>query len=188
MYGCDSWTIKKAEGWRIDAFELWCWRRFLRVPWTTSRSNQSVLKEISPEYSLEGLMLKLKLQYISHLMGRADSFAKTLMLGKTEGRRRRGQQSIRCGWMTSPTQWTWVWINSGSWWWTGRPGVLQSMGLQSQTLMSNWTELRAFTIEPPEICQLQFRFSYPSIGFHGAFCSEISPPVTFDSLCLSLLC
>ena len=89
MYGCESWTIKKAEHQRIDAFELWCWRRLLRVPWTARRSNQSILKEISPEYSLEGLMLKLKLQYFGHLMGRMDSFAKTLMLGKFEGRRRR---------------------------------------------------------------------------------------------------
>ena len=90
MYGCESWTIKKAEHQRIDAFELWCWRRLLRVPWTERRSNQSILKEISPKYSLEGLMLKLKLQYFGHLMRRADSFEKTLMLGKTEGRRRRG--------------------------------------------------------------------------------------------------
>ena len=90
MYGCESWTIKKAERQRIDAFELWCWRRLLRVPWTTRRSNQSILKEISPGCSLEGLMLKLKLQYFGHLMGRADSFEKTLMLGKIEGRRRRG--------------------------------------------------------------------------------------------------
>ena len=90
MYGCESWTIKKAEHRRIDAFELWCWRRLLRVPWTARRSNQSILKEISPEYSLEGLMLKLKLQYFGHLMQRADSFEKTLMLGKIEGRRRRG--------------------------------------------------------------------------------------------------
>ena len=88
MYGCDIWTIKKAEHRRIDAFELWCWRRFLRVPWTARRSNQSILKEISPEYSLEGLMLKLKLQYFGHLMRRADSFEKTLLLGKIEGRRR----------------------------------------------------------------------------------------------------
>ena len=92
MYGCESWTIKKAEHQRIDAFELWCWRRLLRVSWTSRRSNQSILKEISPEYSLEGLMLKLKLQYFGHLMRRADSFEKTLMLGKIEGRRRRGQQ------------------------------------------------------------------------------------------------
>ena len=95
MYGCESWTIKKAEHQRIDAFELWCWRRLLRVPWTLRRSNQSILKEISPEYSLEGLMLKLKLQYFGHLMRRADLFEKTLMLGKIEGRRRRGQQRMR---------------------------------------------------------------------------------------------
>ena len=95
MYGCESWTVKKAEHQRIDAFELWCWRRFLRVPWTARRSNQSILKEISPEYSLEGLMLKLKLQYFGHLMRRTDSLEKTLMLGKMEGRRRRGQQRMR---------------------------------------------------------------------------------------------
>ena len=94
MYGCESWAIKKAECWRIDAFELWCWRRLLRVPWTARRSNQSILKEISPEYSLEGLMLKLNFQYFGHLMRRTDS-EKTLMLGKTEGRRRRGQQRMR---------------------------------------------------------------------------------------------
>ena len=91
MYGCESWTIKKVECWKIDVFELWCWRRLLRVPWTARRSNQSILKEISPEYSLKGLMLKLKLQYFGHLMWRTDSFEKTLMLGKIEGRRRRGQ-------------------------------------------------------------------------------------------------
>ena len=90
MYGCESWTVKKAEGQRIDAFELWCWRRLLRVPWTARRSNQSLLKEISPECSLEGLMLKLKLQNFGHLMQRADSLEKTLMLGKIEGRRKRG--------------------------------------------------------------------------------------------------
>ena len=89
MYGCESWTVKKAERQRIDAFDLWCWRRLLRVPWTARTSNQSILKEISPEYSLEGLMLKLKLQYFGHLMGRTDSFEKTLILGKIEGRRRR---------------------------------------------------------------------------------------------------
>ena len=95
MYGCESWTIKKTEHWRIDAFELWCWRRLLRVPWTARRSNQSILKEISPEYSFEGLMLKLKLQYFVHLMWRTDSFEKTLIQGKIEGRRRRGWQKIR---------------------------------------------------------------------------------------------
>ena len=98
MYGCESWTIKKAEPWKIDAFELWCWRRLLRAPWT-ARSNQSILKEINPEYSLEGLMLKLKFQYFGHLMRRADSLEKTLMLGKTEGRRRRGWQEVEMvGW------------------------------------------------------------------------------------------
>ena len=95
MYRCESWTVKKAEHWRIDAFELWCWRRLLRVPWTARRSNQSILKEISPKYSLEGLILTLKLQYYGHLMWRTDSFEKTLMLGKIKGRRRRGQQRMR---------------------------------------------------------------------------------------------
>ena len=95
MYGCESWTTKKAEHQRIDAFELWCWRRLLRIPWTARRSNQSILKEISPEYSLKGLMLKMILQYFGHLMGRTDSLEKTLMLGKIEGRRRRGRQRMR---------------------------------------------------------------------------------------------
>ena len=101
MYGCEIWTIKKAERWRIDAFELWCWRRLLRIPWTARRSNQSSLKEINPEYSLEGLMLKLKFQYFGHLMWRTNSLEKTLMLGKTEGKRRRGLQRIR--WLDSNT-------------------------------------------------------------------------------------
>ena len=131
MYGCESWTIKKAECQRIDAFELWCWRRLLRVPWAARRSNQSILKEISPGCSLEGLMLKLKLQYFGHLIWRTDSFEKTLILGNIEGRRKRGRQRMR--WldeMASLTPWTWVRVNSLNWWWTGRPGVLQSMGLQ----------------------------------------------------------
>ena len=101
MYGCESWTIKKAECQRIDAFELWCWRRLFRVPWTARRSNQSILKEISPEYSLEGLMLKLRLWYFGHLMQRTDSFEKTVMLGKIEGRRRRGRQ--RMSWLDGIT-------------------------------------------------------------------------------------
>ena len=138
MYGCGSWTIKKAEHWRTDTFELWCWRRLLRVPWTANRSNQSILKEISPEYSLEGLMLKLKLQYFGHLMRRADSFEKTLMLGKIESRRRSGQQRLR--WLDGITDSMDMSLSSGSWWWTGKPGVLPSMGLQR--VRHNWaTEL-----------------------------------------------
>ena len=135
MFGCESWTVKKAESWRIDAFELWCWRRLLRVPWTARRSNQSILKEVSPGISLEGLMLKLKLQYFGHLMQRVDSLEKTLMLGGIGGRRRRGPPRV------SRTRWTWVWVNSGSWWSTGRPEVLRFMGSQSRTWLSNWTEL-----------------------------------------------
>ena len=140
MYGWESWTVKKAEHRRIDAFELWCWRRLLRVPWTARRSNQSILKEISPGFSLEGMMLKLNLQYFGHLTWRVDSLEKTLILVGIEGRRRRGRPS-----MASPTQWTWVWVNSGSWWWTGRPGVLRSMGSQrvghDWAAELNWTEL-----------------------------------------------
>jgi len=128
MYGCESWTKKKAEPRRIGAFELWCWRRLLRVPWTARRSNQSISKEINPEYSLEGLMLKLKLQYLAtwceeltHLK-RLWCWERLKVGGEGEDR---GWDS----WMPLPTQWTWVWVSSGSWWWTGRPGMLQSMGL-----------------------------------------------------------
>ena len=128
-YGCENWTIKKAERQRTDAFELWCWRRLLRIPWTARRSNQSILKEISPEYSLEGLMLKLKLQYFGHLMQRTDLSEKTLMLGRLNVGGE-GDDRGWDGWMVSPTQWTWIWVNSGSWWWTGRPGMLQSTWLQ----------------------------------------------------------
>ena len=143
MNGCESWTIKKAERRRIDAFELWCWRRLLRVPWTARRSNQSILKETSTGCSLEGLMLKLKLQYFSHLMRRVDSLEKTLMLGGNGGRRRRDDRGWD-GWMASPTGWTWVWVNSGSWWWTGRPGVMRFIGSQrvrhDSATEPNWTE------------------------------------------------
>ena len=134
MYGCESWTIKNAERWRIDAFELWCWRRLLRVPWTTRRSNQSTLKETNLDYSLEGLM-KLKPQYFDHLMQRANSLEKTLMLEKIEGRRRKGR--LRMRWLDGITDsLTWVWASSRRWWRIGKPSVLQSMG--SQRVGHDW--------------------------------------------------
>ena len=140
MYGCESWTVKKAQCQRTNAFELWCWRRLLRVPWTARRSNQSILTEISPGCSLERLMLKLKLQYFGHLMRRADSFEKTLMWGQIEGWKE-GDDRGWDGWMASPTQWTWVWVNSGSWSWTGRPGVSGVHGVTKRgTRLSDWTE------------------------------------------------
>ena len=135
VYGCESWTVKKADCQRIDAFELWCWRRLLRVPWTARRSNQSILQEISPRISLERMMLKLKLQYFGHLMWRVDSLEKTLML-EGLGAREEGDNRGWDGWMASLTWWTWVWVNSGSWWWTGRPGVLRFMG--SQRVGPDW--------------------------------------------------
>ena len=144
VHGCESWTIKKAEHQRTDAFELWYWRRLLRVPWTARRSNQSILKVISLEYSLEGLMLKLKLQYFGHLMQTVDSLEKTLRLGKTEGR---GEGNDRGwdGWMASPTQWIWVWASSESCWWTEKPGMLGCSPWDQKgsdtTEWMNWTEL-----------------------------------------------
>ena len=145
MYGCESWTIKKAEHWRIDAFRLWCWRILLRVSWTARRSNQSILKEISPEYSLEGLRLKLKLQYFGHLMWRTDSLEKTLMLGKIEGGRRRGWQDemAGCHHQLNGHEFEQAPGDSEG----GRPGVLQAMGLPRDghdwTSELNWTQINS---------------------------------------------
>ena len=139
MYGCESWTVKKAERRRIDAFELWCWRSLLTVSLTARRSNQSILKEISSEYSLEGLMLKLKLQYFGHLVWRTDSLEKTLMLGLKVGGERDNREWD--GWMASPTRWTWVWVCSGSWWWTWCSPWGRKESDMTEWL--NWTERKS---------------------------------------------
>ena len=151
MYRCDSWTIRQAECQRIDAFELWCWRRLLRVSWTARRWNQSILKEINPEYSLERWMLKLKLQHFGYLMQRANSLEKTQMLGKIEGRRE-GDDRGWDGWMASLSQWTWVWANSGRQWKTEEPGMLRS--LRSQRVRHNLVTKQQ---------QLGTRYSAPGI-------------------------
>ena len=141
MYGCESWTIKKAERWRIDAFELWCWRRLLRVPCSARRSNQSILKEISPEYSLEGLMLKLKLHTLATWCEELTHLKRPWCWERLKAGGE-GDDRGWNGWMASLTQWTWVWVDSGSLWWTGRPGVLQFMG--SQGVGHDWaTELNS---------------------------------------------
>ena len=157
MYGCESWTIKKAEPQRVDTFEMWCWRRFLRLPWTTRRSNQSILKEICPEYSLEKPMLELKLQYFGHLMGRTDSIEKTLILGKIEGWRRRGRRRRqRMRWLYGITNYGHEFeqaprVGDGQ-------GILVCCSPKSQTQLSDWTEL---------MCQCRF------ISWQSMYCSGV---------------
>ena len=174
MYGCESWTVKKAECRRIDAFEQWCWRRLLRVPWTARRSNQSILKETSPGCSLEGMMLKLKFQYFGHLMWWVDSLEKTLMLGGIGGRRRRGQQRMRC-WMASPTQWTWVeWTPGVS---DGQGGLAccNSRGRKESTQLSDWTEWLTLP------CTLKVSLGLQAIPLLECLLVELETAITWSS-------
>ena len=166
MYGCDSWTVKKAKHWRIDAFESWCWKRLLRVPWTARRSNQSILKELSPGCSLEGLCwsrnsntLATSCEELTHL--KRPWYWERLKVGG-EGDDRRWD-----GWMASPTRWTWVWVNSGSWWWTGRPGCCSSWGHKESdtTEQLNWTEILKKSIHYTIRCILEEEANYKEHNF-----------------------
>ena len=162
MYGCESWTIKKVKHQRIDAFELWCWRRLFRVPWTARRSNQSILKEINPEYALEGLMLKLKLQYFGHLMWRQTHWKRPWYWERLKAGGE-GDDRGWDGWMASLTPWTWVWASSRSWWWTGKPGVLQFIGLQRVghywVTELNWTDVPSISNTQWEVFPSGNRFA-----------------------------
>ena len=146
MYGCDSWTTKKAECPRINAFELWCWNRLLRVPWAAKRSNQSILKEISCEYSLEGLMQKLKLRYFGYLMWRTDSLGRSWFWERLKSGGK-GDDRGWDGWKASLTWWTWVWASSSSWWWTGKHAAAYEVA-KSRTRLSDWTELNWHLLVP----------------------------------------
>ena len=158
--------MKKAEWWRIDAFELWCWRRLVRVPWTARMSNHSILKGTSPEYSLEGLMLKLKLQYFGHLMQRTNTLKRPSCW---EWLKAIGEGDSRGwdGWMASQTQWTWVWVSFGTWWWTGKPGVLQSMGSQrvGHDWELNWTD---------EVLSVMTQHVFCGVGNHNSTHKNLS--------------
>ena len=177
LYGCESWTVKKAECRRIDAFELWCWRRLLRVPWTARRSNQSILKEISPGCSLEGMMLKLKLQYFATSC-KELTYWKRLWCWEGLGAGGEGDARGWDGWMASPTWWTWVWVNSGSWWWTGRPGMLWFMGSQrvrhDWATEPNWIELKPLSLQTSLLkVLLQHSIDFGVLCFNFHICFKI---------------
>ena len=179
MYGCESWIVKKAEHWIIDTFERWCWRRLLRVPWTARRSNQSILKEINPGIYLEGMMLKLKLQYFGHLMRRIDSLEKRLWCWEGLGAGGEGDDRGWDGWMASLTRWTWVWVNSGRWWWTGSPGMLRFMG--SQRVGHNWATELNWTMGPDDMILVFWMLSFKPT-FSLSSLTFIKRPFSFSLL------
>ena len=183
MYGCKSWTIKKAEHQRIDAFELWCWRRLFRVPWTARRSNQSILKDISPEYSLKGLMLKLKLQHLHTWCGELTHLKRSWYSERLRVGGKVDDRGWDC-WMASPTQWSWVWVSSGSWWWTGKPGVLHSMG--SQRVGHDWVAELTDNIYTFHLQNVVFLLLYTRQHFHHQKCVSLTTMllIPFSHSCL----